>query len=194
MATAKGDWTPPMVIGVKLVAAVVLPLANRVARLSELTVLEPVFATRAMPVASFMATPLGFVPTLTSGTISTGEQLDAGMGATGAQGANGARFRMEAVLLPLLVTTARPKGWLMAMPCGLVPTATAGPYIWPRWGFGWPFTVGLMSSATTLLQPVTLIKANGEKGPLENWSAMATEVGIVVALLGFVQAWDKSTA
>src|ERR1700740_3495377 len=97
---------------------------------------------------------------------------------------------MEAVLLPWLATTARPNGWLMAMPCGEGPTPKGLPIICPKVALA-----GLRSRATMLLQPVTLTRPSGEKVPLAIWSAMATEVGCVFTGLPLesVHTLDKST-
>src|SRR5690348_18466233 len=95
----------------------------------------------------------------------------------------------EAVLLPLLATTARPFLCQMAMPSGLVPTEMGLPTCCPNVRLA-----GLRSICTMSLQPVTLTRAKGEN-VLAIWSAMATEDGCVLvgAPLEFVQTPDKST-
>jgi len=86
------------------------------------------------------------------------------------------RLTTEAVPSPLLATTARPKGWLMAIPCGVRPTAMEL-RILPKLGFcdvdPFAVTVGLISITEMLLQPLLLTTAIGENGPLASWSAMA---------------------
>ena len=67
-------------------------------RLIMLTVLEPVLAMMVAPVASSMATPVGFVPV----EIVDGEILASGAGGLAV------RSIMVALPLPLLATTARP--------------------------------------------------------------------------------------
>src|SRR6266571_6065668 len=107
---------------------------------------------------------------------------------------------MEALLLPWLATTARPRCWLMAIPCGVVPTRTDLAMNFPKFGLACTIpltvTVGLRSMMEILLQPVLVTTAMGEKGPLAIWSAMATADGCV--LTGFplvsVQTVDMSTA
>src|SRR5215472_19388271 len=80
----------------------------------------------------------------------------------------------------------------MAMPSGLVPTEMRGvlpPSSLPKVGLA-----GLRSILTMPLQPVTLTKAKGEKGPLAIWSAMATEDGcVLVGKPEFMHRPDKST-
>ena len=113
-------------------------------RLISETVLEVKFATMATPVASSMATPIGLVPTATA---ETGWVFVS-------------KFTMEALLLPLLVTTARPRRGLTAIPCGVVPTAMVL-RTEPKVGLD-----GLMSMVEMLLQPLLVTTAKGEKGPL----------------------------
>src|SRR6266571_2070230 len=107
---------PPIGIAVRVVGGTVGGVAgggNNKPRLIMLMLFDPVFVTMAAPVASLMATPVGLVPMpppvpvafVTSGTIFT----------AGFEG-RGRRSRMEALLLPLLATTARPNFGLMAMP------------------------------------------------------------------------------
>src|SRR6266852_1565209 len=97
-----------MLVAVRVVGGVPVE-GNNDCRLMRLTVFEPVFATMAAPVASLIATPVGFVPVVTSlVSADTGGLLVKSM--------------TEAVPLPWLATTARPSFWLMAMPCGVVPT------------------------------------------------------------------------
>src|SRR5215469_15735307 len=78
----------------------------------------------------------------------------------------------------------------MATPCGVVPTEMGLPSNWPNVGLA-----GLRSTFTMLLHPETLIKPNGEKGPLTIWSAMAMELGCVLTALPLesVQTLDRST-
>src|SRR6266567_5992790 len=120
---------PPIVEAVRVVGGAVggvVAGGNNKARLIMLTSFDPVSVTMAAPVASLMATPVGFVPMpppvpvalVMSGTIFT----------AGFEG-RGRRSRMEALLLPLLATTARPLCCQIAMPCGLVPTETGPPII-----------------------------------------------------------------
>src|ERR1700687_5068838 len=97
MDTAMGSCTPPMVEAVREVAGEAPN--NRPRSISE-TVLEPKLATTAAPVASLMATPTGLVPTVTA--------------ATGCVFVR--RFTIEALPLPLLATTARPRRELTATP------------------------------------------------------------------------------
>ncbi len=73
---------------------------NRRPRLIWETVLEVKLATMATPVASLIATPMGFVPTATA---ATGWVLVS-------------RFTTEAVASPLLAVTARPSRGLTAIP------------------------------------------------------------------------------
>src|ERR671925_1646220 len=96
----------------------------------------------------------------------------------------------KAVPAPLLATTAQPFVCQIAMPSGLVPTVMGLPSCCPNVGLA-----GLRSIFTTLLQPVTLTKAKGDKGPLAIWSAMATEDGCVFVAPPpeEMQALDKST-
>ena len=63
--------------------------------------------------------------------------------------------------MPWFATTARPSFWLIARPSGVVPTETGLPSNWPNVGLA-----GFRSSFTMLLQPETLIRPKGEKGPL----------------------------
>src|SRR5713226_8580283 len=97
MATAIGACTPPIDVAVREVAG---EEPNKRPRLISEIVLEVKLATIAAPVASLMATPIGFVPTATA---ATGCVLVR-------------RFTMEALLLPLFATTARPKCALTATP------------------------------------------------------------------------------
>src|SRR4029077_18183313 len=105
MATATGDCTPLTVAAVREVAGAE---PNRSPRLIWETLLEPKLATRATPVDSLMATPIGLVPTVTSGTASTG----------------GFFFKstMEAVPAVLLAVTANPRREFTATPWGPTPT------------------------------------------------------------------------
>src|ERR1700730_4738972 len=103
MAIAMGDCTPPIVAAVKEVAG---EDPNKRARLIWDTVLEPKLATRATPVASLMATPMGLVPTGTSVTTSF----------------MFTRSTTDAVPAPLLATTAKPRWELIATPWGAAPT------------------------------------------------------------------------
>ena len=70
---AIGACTPPMVAAVKEVAGD--DPVNR-PRLIWETVLEPKLATRATPVASLMATPMGLVPTVTSGAAAAAAEWE----------------------------------------------------------------------------------------------------------------------
>src|SRR5260370_2889017 len=149
-------------VGGRVVGGVVPGAGKSRPRLMSEMVLDFVLAMMVAPVASLIATPVGFVPVATSGTIGCFEGL-------------GVKSRMEAVPLPLLATTARPRRWLMAMPCGEVPTPMGLPRSWPNVELA-----GLISMIEMLLHPLTLIAAIGEKGPLPIWSAIATEVGSVL--------------
>src|SRR2546425_1627231 len=177
---------PPMVLGLKVVGGVVPAGGKSRPRLIMLTVLLPVFVTTAAPVASLMATPVGFVPTVTSAV-------------SGETGGFFVKSITEAVLLPWVATTARPLCCQRAMPWGVVPTETGGPINLPKLGFGWgaprTVTVGVRSIVNMLLQPVTLTSARGEKGPFAIWSAIATDDGCV--LVGFplesVHTVDRAT-
>src|ERR1700756_4640530 len=135
MATAMGDCTPPMVEAVREVA-------GKRPRLIWETVFEPKLATSATPVASLIATPIGLVPTATSGTSSLLVK----------------RFTMDTVPAPLFATTALPRCELTATPCGVAPTGivcTAPKVALP----------GFMSIVEMLLHPLLLTTARGEKGP-----------------------------
>src|SRR5215472_1065358 len=136
-----------MLVAVNVVGGVVPEGGNNDARLMTLTVFAPVLATTAAPIASSMPTPVGLVPVVTSGTFATAGLL--------------VKSRMVAVLVPWLATTARPSFWLIATPCGVVPTETGLPSNWPKVGLA-----GLRSTFTMLLQPDTLTRPKGEKGPL----------------------------
>src|SRR5260370_42622424 len=107
MAIAMGDCTPPIVAAVNEVAG---EDPNKRARLIWDTVLEPKLATRATPVASLMATPMGLVPTGTSRTASTG----------------GFFFRstMDAVPAALFATPASPRVGVTGTPLGPPPIYT----------------------------------------------------------------------
>ena len=79
---------------------------------------------------------------------------------------------METLLEPLFVTKMRLLVGLGAASRGLTPTATV------------PTTVLPTESMTeTLLQPLLLTTAMGEKACPGNWSAMATELGCGLALV-----------
>src|ERR1700741_5283935 len=166
MATAIGCWTPPMLVAVKVVGAVVPAGGNSRPRLSSEIVLDPLFVTIATPRPSSIATPVGLVPVATAGTFAAGVVK--------------VRSIIEAVPSPLLATTAKPKRWLMAIPWGVVPTLT-GFDTAPKAGFGvtTPLTVmvGFTSITEILLQPLSVTTAIGENGPLASWSAMATADG-----------------
>src|SRR5690242_8918386 len=157
MATAIGSWMPPTLEGVKVVGGVPDEGKSK-PRFSKVMVLEPVFATIAAPVVSLIPTPAGFVPVDTSGTFGAGGLA--------------VRSITEAVPLPLLATTARPYRWLMAIPCGAVPTEMGPPSSCPKVGLGCktPPTVivGLISIIEILLQPLLETTAIGENGPLAN--------------------------
>src|SRR5579859_1432495 len=96
MATAMGDCTPPMVDAASDVGG---EGWNNSPRLISETLLDPKLATRATPVASLTATPIGLVPTATSGTASVLVS----------------KFTTETVAAVLLATTAIPR-------CELIPT------------------------------------------------------------------------
>src|SRR5579864_386087 len=180
MVTAVGCWKPPMLTGVSVVAGV---LPKSTPRFISVMVFEPVLATMAAPVASLMATPDGFLPVLTSGAASVPF----------------VRSTTDAVPAVLLATMARPKGWLTAIPCGVAPTPTELSIVPNLPGFG-PVpegaSAGLISTIEMLLQPLLETTAMGEKGPLTSWSAIATELGIVLVglPLASVQILDMSTA
>src|SRR5438874_1478753 len=110
MAIAIGDVSMEIVFALRLVGAVPDMGKSRDRSISE-TVLLPVFATRAAPVPSLMATPVGVVPTVTAGTFWV----------------RVTRSRTEAVPLVLLATTANPKRGLTAIPCGAVPVSIGFP-------------------------------------------------------------------
>src|SRR5258706_10958780 len=163
MATAMGDCTPPMLVAVSDVAGE--DPSNRPRLICE-TVFEPKLATRATPVASLMATPIGLVPVETSGTASVLV----------------IRFTMDAVPAPLFATTAMPRCELTATPCGLAPMEM----VWrtePKVAVN-----GFISMVEILLQPLLLTTAIGENGPFLSCSAMATELG-----MGEAQATGMST-
>src|SRR6266852_2141089 len=121
---------PPIVLGLKVVGGVVPAGGKSRPRLIMLMVLLPVFVTMAAPVASLTATPVGFVPTITSAV-------------SGETGGFFVKSMTEAVLLPWLATTARPLCCQIAMPWGLVPTPTGLPINLPKLGLrvGWPGAV-----------------------------------------------------
>src|SRR5215471_15161262 len=100
-----------------------------------------------------MATPVGLLPVVTAGT--------------GCVPVN--RFTTEAVPSPWFATTATPKRGLTATPWGEAPTAmllfTAPKVV----------LLGFMSMMETLLQPLLLTTATGEKAAVASWSATATE-------------------
>src|SRR5258705_5150513 len=118
-----------------------------------------------------MATPMGLVPTVTSGTARAPFK----------------RSTMDAVPAPLLATTAFPRCELTATPWGVAPTAIVL-IILPKLTFAGS---GLMSIIERLLHPLFVTAAMGESAKVEfpNWSAMATELG-----LGVAQATFMSTA
>src|SRR5260370_39807193 len=96
---------PPILVAVRVVGAVVPDAGKSRPRLMSEMVLDFVLAMMVAPVAWLIATPVGFVPVATSGTIGCFEGL-------------GGKSWMEAVPLPLLATTASARRWLMAMPSG----------------------------------------------------------------------------
>src|SRR6266852_2768598 len=153
MATARGACTPPMVAAVREVGG---EDPNKRPRLIWETVLEPKLATRATPVESLMATPIGLVPTVTSATAS----------------ALVWRFTMEAVPALLLATTAIARCELTATPWGDAPMEILRSTV-PKVAL-----LGLMSIVERLLQPLLVTNAMGENGPPASWSAMATELGV----------------
>src|ERR1700730_4850796 len=164
MATAMGACTPPMEVAVRVVAG---EEPNKRPRLICDTVFEPKLATRATPVDSLTATPIGPVPVGTSGTASALVK----------------RFTMDAVPAALFATTAMPRCELTATPCGVAPmemVCSTEPNV---------ALDGLISMVEILLQPLLLTTAMGEKGPFLSWSAMATELG-----MGVAQATVMSTA
>src|SRR5215470_5878743 len=148
-----------MLVGVRLVGKDPLGWGNKTPRLIMVTVFDPVLAMTAAPVDSSIATPVEFVPVVTSaqGAVVL-EPLDAAHFA----GAGGlcVKSMTEAVPLPLLATTAKPLFCQMAIPCGFVPTVMGLPMSWPN-----VRSAGLRSRITTLLHPVTLTRPMGEKGP-----------------------------
>src|SRR5713226_28175 len=97
---------PPMLVAVRVVGWVVPEGGKSRPRLIMLMVFEPVLVTMAAPVASLIATPVGFVPMATSAV-------------SGDTGGFFVKSMIDAVLLPLLATTARPLRCQMAMPWGL---------------------------------------------------------------------------
>src|SRR5438045_379339 len=139
MAIAIGDVSMEIVFALRLVGAVPDIGKSRDRSISE-TVLLPVFATRAAPVPSLMATPVGVVPTVTAGTFWV----------------RVTRSRTEAVPLVLLATTANPKRGLTAIPCGAVPVSIGFPIGCPKVALA-----GLTSTTETLLQPVLVTTAMG---------------------------------
>ena len=135
------------------------PVSN--AKLISETVLLPVLATSAAPVPSSIATPVGVVPTVTAATFCVPVS----------------RFRIEAVPSWLFATTATPNRGLTATPRGSLPVAMEDLMV-PNVALA-----GLMSMTETLLQPLLLTTAMGEKACPGNWSAMATELGCGLALV-----------
>src|SRR5260370_22900605 len=153
MATAMGNCTPPIVAAVREVAGVD---PNKRPRLIWETVLEPKLATRATPVDSLMATPIGLVPTPTSATASVLVR----------------RFTIDAVPALLLAITAIPRCDLTATPSGVAPMEMLRSTV-PKVAL-----LGLISMVERLLQPLLVTNAMGENGPPASWSAIATELGV----------------
>src|SRR5439155_13136042 len=137
MAIAMGEVSTAMGVAVRDVGG---DDPNNKARLISETLLLPVFVTRAAPVPSLIATPVGVDPTVTAATFCVPV----------------ARSSMEAVPSVWFATTARPKRGLTAIPCGAVPVAIED--------LTTPNVVlcGLMSITEILLQPLLLTTAIGE--------------------------------
>src|SRR6266436_6561265 len=156
MATAMGACMPVIGVAVREVDG---EDPNKRPRLIWETVLEPKLATSATPVASLTATPVGLVPTVTSGTASAFVK----------------RFTMDAVPAALFATTAMPRCELTATPWGVAPIGRLCSTV-PN-----VVLVGLTSMVERLLQPLLVTNAMGENGPFASWSAIATELGVGVA-------------
>src|SRR5213593_4262564 len=118
-----------------------------------------------------MATPMGPLPVVTSGTACFLLM----------------RSRIDAVPPPLLATTARPNRGVMATPEGLLPVARGKKV--PKFGLSTNLSnrpedknvgsCGAMSITETLLQPLLVTTAVGAKPPRPSWSAIATDAGFV---------------
>src|SRR5882762_1820903 len=147
MATAMGACTPPIDEAVRVVAGAD---PSKRPRLICETVFEPKLATRATPVDSLTATPIGLVPTATSGTASALVR----------------RFTTDTVPALLLATTASPRCELMATPWGVAPMEMLRSTE-PKVGLA-----GLRSIVEMLLQPLLVTTAIGENGPFLSWSAI----------------------
>src|SRR5260370_36470237 len=151
MATARGACTPAMVAAVREVAG---EDPNKRPRLIWDTVLERKLATRATPVESLMATPIGLAPTATSATASVLVW----------------RFTIDAVPALLLATTAIPRCELTATPWGVAPMEMLRSTV-PKVAL-----LGLMSMVERLLQPLLVTNAMGENGPPASCTAIPTEL------------------
>src|SRR5437879_10690011 len=138
MATAMGACTPPMDVAVRVVAGAD---PSKRPRLICETVLEPKLATSATPVDSLTATPMGLVPTATSGTASALVR----------------RFTTDTVPALLLAITASQRCGLMATPWGVAPMEMLR-NTEPKVGMA-----GLRSVVETLLQPLWVSTALREQ-------------------------------